>query len=156
MKLIQSPEKLPLTNWKSLFLAGGISNCENWQQELIEYLSDVDVTIVNPRREGDLATDGTEAAIQIEWEFNYLKSCSMISFWFPKTSICPITLFELGKVLGTYDLHNVIVLVGCDPEYSRLFDVQQQSKLEGVSVIIGKEQFFKAVKESIQKIPSPF
>lgn len=156
MKLIRSPDTQPLSNWKSIFLAGGISNCEDWQMELTDYLSDLNVTIVNPRRVGDLATTGEETKKQIEWEFNYLRRCSVVSFWFPKTSICPITLFELGRVLGTYIQDNITVIIGCDPEYTRLFDVQQQSGLEGCEVIIGKDMFFKEVRNALENLNPAF
>ena len=34
----------------SLFLAGGITNCKNWQNEVIKELEFEDVSIFNPRQ----------------------------------------------------------------------------------------------------------
>ena len=46
----------------------------------------------------------------------------MVLFWFPKESLCPIALFELGKELESGSR----VVIGVHPEYSRRFDVITQ------------------------------
>lgn len=54
MKIITAIDEdysIETNNNPSIFLAGGITNCPNWQQEAISYLSKLNLTIYNPRRE---------------------------------------------------------------------------------------------------------
>ena len=48
-----------------LFLAGGVTNCSDWQAEAIRLLGDQDIVVDNPRRNRLLASAGAEAACQI-------------------------------------------------------------------------------------------
>jgi hypothetical protein len=105
-----------------LFLAGGITNCPDWQAEALALLRDQDIAVANPRRKRALALQGKGATHQIEWEYGYLKRARVVLFWFPKESLCPIALFELGKELESGSR----VVIGVHPEYSRRFDVITQ------------------------------
>lgn len=117
----------------ALFIAGGITDCPPWQSELIASLEDLDMTILNPRR-GKWPKNGDEAEIgrQIEWEFKMLLRASAVSFWFPKETVCPITLYELGRMAMT----NKTLFVGAHPEYSRRFDVETQISLVRPQVLV--------------------
>lgn len=119
-------------NEKSIFLAGGISNCPNWQKEMTEMLSDLPIVIVNPRRENFDISDPEAARKQIEWEFDHLKSVDYVLFWFPHETLCPITLFEYGSVLSSLmggSAGHLRVFVGCHPDYERRTDVLIQTEL---------------------------
>ena len=140
LTILQSPEDMKVMNFNShrtsIFLAGGISNCPNWQLEFIAGYEAIrpshrggPTVLVNPRREGDLSKEGDEARQQIRWERNYLMACSHIIFWFPKESVCPITLFELGQWATSKNLKEGKVIVGADPDYSRFFDIKTQLSL---------------------------
>lgn len=51
MKYVECPEECSGAGIDiTLFLAGGITNCSNWQQEVVTRLSGSDLTLVNPRR----------------------------------------------------------------------------------------------------------
>jgi len=113
----------------TVFLAGGISGCADWQQMLIAKLTGTMVTAVNPRRPYGIAMEGPEAVDQIAWERRWLMhphQIDIISFWFPEETLCPITLLELGKALMLPK--DVRVVVGCHPNYQRRFDVIEQCK----------------------------
>ncbi len=144
MKVIQAPARLPRRGEGEIrskggrfevipvmFLAGGITGTENWQKQFIEMLGDVNVTIINPRREIYINSP-KEAKRQIKWEFNafeYVLGCSYhpsVSFWFPKSSICPIALFELGKMVMADEIR---LYIGCEPGYARELDIQEQVRL---------------------------
>lgn len=116
----------------SLFLGGGISNCPDWQKEMAEMLQDTSYTIINPRRKNFPMNDPSASEKQIVWEFDHLQKSSMIMFWFPKETLCPITLFEYGKWIG----RNRPLFVGCHPEYPRLIDVQVQTALERPNQVV--------------------
>lgn len=129
--LIQSPQPLPEFKYDAdvIFLAGGISNCPDWQSEIIKIIDTEKFDVINPRRVGDLAKDGDEAANQIIWEFVALKKATLVLFWFPEESICPITLFEYGKELMRAAANDITLLVGCHENYQRKFDLEIQTQL---------------------------
>lgn len=126
MTYVEAPNAGPAGSTPSIFLAGGITGCKNWQSDVVNDLSDIeDLVIYNPRRENFPIHDPNAAAAQIKWEFDYLRKASMISFWFCKETMCPIVLYELG-------FHNNSpkpLVVGMDPEYQRRQDVEIQTKL---------------------------
>lgn len=106
-----------------VFLAGGISNCPDWQDYALTLLSDTNLTVADPRRDEGLEQVGTEAAIQIAWERDTLIKAKKIIFWFPEETLCPITLLELGVQIGKLDKP---IFVGTHPNYARRFDVIEQ------------------------------
>ena len=67
-----------------------------------------------------------ESSFQIEWEVKYLTLCPTILFWFPKESVCPITLFELGKYTAQKDKK---IFIGVEKGYTRVYDVKKQMEL---------------------------
>lgn len=148
MRVCTAPEQLlrHSSNEIRCFLAGGISNCPNWQKEVIDELyslekSGMDLTnlvILNPRRDV-FKNDQRFAYEQVEWEFNYLESCDIFSMYFcGGESVQPICLYELGRNLvrmqqrfpETY-AHRILVSV--EPSYSRAFDVIYQTDLASIT-----------------------
>ena len=127
MKYIESPEEYIKGKSKSIFLAGGITNCPNWQQDLVKLLENSDLVILNPRRENFPIHDPKAAQEQITWEYEHFKKVDMISFWFSRGSLNPIVLFELGKWLVQKEKK---IFIGIDPEYKRRQDVEIQTWLE--------------------------
>ena len=128
--IIEAPNEIySIQNNRSikLFLAGGITNCPPWQDELIELIKGADIlTVYNPRRKNFPIHDPHAAEEQITWEYNHLRDADSISFWFSKGSLNPIVLLELGK----YGLaSNKQIFVGIDPDYERKQDVVIQTKL---------------------------
>lgn len=114
------------TGYKSIFLAGGITNCPDWQKEVIEKLNGYKVMIFNPRRDNFPIGEPDAAETQIKWEFEHLQKADIVLFWFAKGSDNPIALFEYGR--HGFDA-NRLIFVGADPEYSRRKDVIIQTKL---------------------------
>lgn len=126
IKIIQAPNqnKDRYTKVPSLFIAGGITGTSDWQTELLKLLEKQEVLVYNPRRDNYKASDPIVEFEQISWEYEHLGQADAVSFWFPKESLCPITLFELGLMLN----HNPYkrIFIGCDPSYSRIRDVKIQ------------------------------
>lgn len=115
-----------------IFLAGGISNCPDWQAEAIKEIGEhVDLVIFNPRRQDLVGWEGDEARAQIEWEHRMLMKSWVVVFWFCAETLCPITLFELGKMIGL----NKEIIVGANFQYKRLFDIQEQLELMNQGVV---------------------
>lgn len=112
----------------SLFLAGGITNCPDWQSEMINEFENFPITIYNPRRENFPIDDPKASDEQITWEYAHLQTADIISFWFSKGSLNPIVLYELG-MWGNSKLHTKKIVIGIDPAYERKNDVIMQSSL---------------------------
>ena len=126
MRYIECPSPEPIDpNEKSLFLAGGITNCPNWQLEVVKMLKDSDWTIINPRRANFDVGNNQLLEPQIEWEHQRLLQARAILFWFPAQTLCPITLYELGA----WSMTNKPLFVGTYPEYQRQHDVKIQTRL---------------------------
>ena len=126
MRYVECPEVQPLAeNVHSLFLAGGITGCPDWQSEMVEMLRDSDWMLFNPRRKDFPLTDPTAAAEQIRWEYDHLRKASAILFWFPCEALCPIALYELGA----WSMTNKPPFVGVHPEYERRRDIEIQTAL---------------------------
>lgn len=133
---VEAPEELPTGAdllQPSIFLAGGITNCPDWQQDAIRRIELAamtergrkGITVLNPRRADFDVTDPNASALQIAWEFNALSSrASVVLFWFTEgPSVQPITLYELGRYAATKK-----VVVGAHPDYLRRFDVIEQMR----------------------------
>jgi hypothetical protein len=109
----------------SLFLAGGITGCLDWQSHLASRLADLPLTILNPRRKNFPSNDPSAAFTQIAWEHRHLRRATAVLFWFPSDTLCPITLYELGACSMT----SKPLFVGTHPEYQRRLDVEIQTRL---------------------------
>lgn len=82
----------------SIFLAGGITNCENWQKEIIKELEFEDITIFNPRQKNFDINDNSASIKQITWEFERLEQMDIFSMYFCNSSSDqPICMYELGR-----------------------------------------------------------
>lgn len=129
MNVIEAPNSYP--EHADLFLGGGISNCPDWQTEVIGMLSEYDGTVLNPRRTGDFTED--IAVEQIKWEYDALRSVDTVLFWFPEETLCPITLFELGVFTQRPQTR---LVVGTHPNYARRLDVVTQLELARPDVAV--------------------
>lgn len=118
---------------KSLFVAGGISGCEQWQKQFISFLKPVsNLVLLNPRRETYDLKNLEMSHEQIEWEHRHLEAADGISFWFPYETLCPITLYELGYWMNS----NKQIFIGTHPLYARRFDVVKQTSLSRPNIVV--------------------
>ncbi len=119
----------------SVFLAGGITGCSDWQSRIgdlpiARYPWEVD--FLNPRRpEFDLSNPALTKE-QIAWEYRHLEAADAVLFWFCPDQVQPIALFELG----CYSATNKPIFVGVDPEYPRKSDVIEQLRLRRPDVTV--------------------
>lgn len=129
MKYIECPD-----TWRdggnrvTVFLAGGITGCPDWQEEIRKHLYTTDLVLFNPRRANFPINDPNASEAQIIWEYEHLRRADRILFWFPKDNAagCPIALFELGYWLG----QSKPLAIGVEPGYIREQDVRIQVDLE--------------------------
>lgn len=126
MKYIESPEVYrPQDGDASIFLAGGISGCLDWQQDMVRLLTDTHLVLLNPRRQDFPADNPAAAEAQIRWEVDHLRLANEVLFWFPSETLCPITLYELGS----WAMTDKTIYVGVHPDYQKRFDLEVQLKL---------------------------
>jgi Nucleoside 2-deoxyribosyltransferase like len=116
----------------SLFLAGGITGCEDWQSDIRSRLAHVPVALFNPRRSNFDFKDPFAAQKQIEWEYRHLRKADGILFWFTHETIQPIVLFELGA----HSFGSKPIFVGSHPAYSRNLDVLIQLRLARPGLVV--------------------
>lgn len=106
----------------AVFLAGGITDCPNWQQEAT-LLLDGPWAVLNPRRADFPIHDPSAAEAQVKWEYQHLNMADVVLFWFAAgPSPQPIALYELGARAAM----GVSIAVGADPKYLRRTDVVLQ------------------------------
>lgn len=135
IQVVTAPTYTFMGNHPFIFMAGGITGCPEWQDEMINQLlqytwmeDDPDrykALLLNPRRKNFPIEDPTAAEKQIKWEHDMLRKADAILFWFPKETICPIVLYELGA----WSMRDKPIFVGVHPEYSRKQDVEIQTRL---------------------------
>jgi hypothetical protein len=136
MKYVEAPNEVYGVEYafrKKLFLAGGITNCPDWQSDFVKFFSkekNADKYVVyNPRRKNFPIEDPNASDEQIAWEYDKLKNSDVILFWFSKGSLNPIVLYELGRWGNSDILKRKQIFVGIDPGYERTQDVIIQTKL---------------------------
>lgn len=154
MKVITAPnEYIPNENDIKVFLAGGITNCRNWQKEVIdEFMQYVKVfhcnddlydrlVIFNPRRDSFSINDFEAAQKQIEWEFYALEKADIFSIYFCNSdSDQPICMYELGRNIERMkqkfpkDYYERIIIT-CEAGYKRTQDVLIQTLLATVALV---------------------
>ena len=96
-QIITAPSN-ELPKFKSIFLAGGITNCKEWQKEVIEELEFEDISLFNPRQEHFDVSDKNASYKQILWEFDRLEKMDIFSMYYCNdNSDQPICMYELGR-----------------------------------------------------------
>lgn len=108
-KVTTPPTPLPERNYPPiLFLAGSIEqdSAARWQDRVVEALSDLNVQILNPRREEwdsswEQIPTNSHFRGQVEWELDGLDKADIIIVYFDPNTKSPITLLELGLFADT-------------------------------------------------------
>lgn len=104
MREIRPPSPLRFEEGEpTVFLAGSIEMgaAVDWQAQVTAALRDLDVVVLNPRREAWDATwpqsiDFAPFREQVEWELEAQERADLIAFYFAPSTKAPITLLELG------------------------------------------------------------
>lgn len=103
MTEIKAPGAWPDNNRKKIFLAGSIEmgTARPWQAEAVQALSDLDVVILNPRRDdwdADWIQDKENPQFheQVAWELRALESSDHILMYYDPETKSPISMMEEG------------------------------------------------------------
>lgn len=134
-QIIKAPSKEE-PKYISVFLAGGITNCGDWQKEVEKHLDHIEeLSVINPRNDKFDITNEKASKNQIKWEFDRLERADIFSMYFCNSgSVQPICLYELGRNIVRMqqrfpnDWEDRIV-ISIENGYSREFDVIMQTRL---------------------------
>lgn len=102
MIVVKAPGKLPGYG-PSVFLAGSIEmgKAEDWQTKFTNAMNDLNVWILNPRRDDwdsswEQKKTNPQFREQVEWELAALEHATVIAMYFDPATMSPISLLELG------------------------------------------------------------
>lgn len=135
---------------QSIFLAGGITGCEDWQGYAVKRLEGFgNISVFNPRRvDYDASIGEVEAARQARWEHYHLDRADQVLFWFSYETIQPIVLFELGvRLRENNKTKRQEIFIGCHSDYRRIFNVMTSAGLEGYD-----KEVFGSLKELLDDV----
>lgn len=106
---------------QTIFLAGSIEMglAEPWQGRVVEMLKDRPITILNPRRTDwdnswKQSEDDPQFSEQVKWELHGITEADVVLFYFDPRTHSPITLMELGYIIGWVRFGKRILV--CCPE----------------------------------------
>ena len=143
--ITKAPNKIILGNgFQTVFLAGSIEmgTAENWQDRLGNEISRYfGLHVLDPRRPDwdaswEQSVNNPQFLVQVVWEQLGLKVSDYVIFNFLPETKSPITLLELGQVLGWRGdkaKHSVVVL--CPQGYWRKGNVDIVCASAGVKVV---------------------
>lgn len=130
MNVIYPPSLITIEKGSpAVFLAGSIEMgvAEEWQQGIIDcpLINRLPVTILNPRRKDWDSTWPQDPNFkpfrdQVEWELAGLDAADIVFFYFAPNTKSPISLLELGLMLGK----GKKVIVCCHKEFWRWANVK--------------------------------
>lgn len=124
--VLKPPALFDLAGRRSVFLAGSIELglAEPWQPWVEAALADLDLVILNPRRDAWDASwvqsiDNPQFREQVEWELHAQDQATLIVMYFAPATKSPITLLELGLAARSGKL-----VVGCPDGFWRKGNVE--------------------------------
>jgi hypothetical protein len=135
----------------SVFTAGSIEmgRAVQWQKLMAQSLSDLPITILNPRRgnwDPNVTPEAKDKAFaaQVVWELEALHSATVICFFFDVTTMSPITLLELGLWAQSRK-----IVVCCGEKYWRNGNVEIVCKRYGVPFVKNFEDLVPEVRKML-------
>ena len=147
MQTIEAPDSARPLFPVTVFLAGGISKCANWQEKTLYILQHHPISVYNPRRE-KFVPRKTIAKAQIQWEYPRLRASRIVAFWFAPETVNPITLFELGSALYRRDCQKLVVAM--HENYVRRLDIIEQCRLANQHTFVGFDNFLTQLNQTIK------
>jgi len=148
---IQAPADYQQFSQVKIFLGGSIEmgKAEDWQQEMVNALKDLDIVILNPRRADwnsswEQSTADPQFLEQVMWELSALEDADVIIIYFDPATKAPISLLELG-------LHarHKGVMVCCPEGFYRKGNVDITCQRYGVPVFLDLAALVRVLRSTI-------
>jgi hypothetical protein len=150
-RTVKPPSPIDVAGAPSVFLAGSIEMGEagRWQDGVAAALSDLEVTILNPRRDDWDASwrqsiEDPRFRGQVEWELDALEAATLVAMHFDPATKSPITLLELGLTARTGK-----ILVSCPSGFWKRGNVEAVCARHGVPLVDGVDGLVAAVRARI-------
>lgn len=157
MKVITAPDIYHPSNYEvSVFLAGGICNCADWQNVILVRLAHMDtdnLVVFNPRRKKFPIDDPSAAYEQIEWEFKTLEKADIFSMYFASgVSDQPICMYELGRnIVRMQDRYPTDwtsrLIISVENDYLRKQDVLIQTELACGNLYVNAQEDIRVLQD---------
>lgn len=149
--IFKPPTKLPEIIQPIVFLAGSIEMgvADAWQDRVAEALNDLDVCVLNPRRDTwdhswEPKIENEQFREQVEWELNGLERSDVIVMYFDPRTKSPISLLELGL----HATKNKII-VYCPEGFWRKGNVDVVCERYGIPRCTTEKEFIQSVRDRL-------
>ena len=164
--VVTCPEDVELASYNlvfaiPVFLAGGITNCEEWQKIVINYFKENwkherGIIFLNPRRDSFDVTNPDATLEQIKWEFKYLshRNVAFSMYFADSDSSQPICFYEMGRAVGmatNKHFQSKKLFIATNNKFFRKEDVLIQGKLADYG---GTPIFVESAEEYAEKLLS--
>lgn len=150
-RVIRPPAALELAGGRGVFLAGSIEmgQAEDWQERVTRGLEDLDVVILNPRREEwdaswEQKIENPVFRGQVEWEMEALERTELILMYLAPGTRSPISLLELGLFARGGKM-----IVSCPEGFYRKGNVDIVCHRYGVQQASGIEDLIAAARRRL-------
>jgi hypothetical protein len=154
VRLVRPPDPLPVSDLRpKIFLGGSIEmgSAVDWQSKLAGIISDLDVVLLNPRRNDwdtawkPVAADSNFRA-QVEWELTALEASDLILIYFAPGTLSPVSLLEFGLYAGSGKLRVV-----CPDGFWRKGNVDITAARYGVPVYNNLDEFVQSLRQAFSR-----
>jgi hypothetical protein len=146
--VLKPPAALDLAGRRSVFLAGSIEMglAEPWQERVEQALADLDVCLLNPRRDEwdaswEQSITNAKFREQVEWELDAQERADVIAMYFAPPTKAPVTLLELGLAARSGKL-----VVCCPDGYWRKGNVEVVCARYDVPLVAGLDAMVSLVR----------
>jgi nucleoside 2-deoxyribosyltransferase len=135
-----------------IFLAGSIEMgvAEMWQDRIARDLSHEDVVIFNPRRDDwdsswEQKASNPQFAEQVNWELDHIDTADIVIFYFDPGTKSPVTLMELGYVIGQGCAVEIIVC--CPDGFWRKGNVEIMCDRNNITLVNTYEELVEEIRD---------
>ena len=157
-KVIYSPNRIQPPKGACVFFAGSIEmgKAEDWQSSLGDKLAEMPevAAIFNPRRKDwdsswVQSIDNPQFNEQVNWELDHLEIADVVFMNFIPDTQSPITLAELGLLLG---LQKTLLVICCPDGFWRQGNVEIMAHREGLRIFRDYDEAVSALIGLIRSI----
>lgn len=153
---VRAPDPVPEDGRPKVFLAGSIEqgSAPDWQADVVEALEDLDIILVNPRREAwDSSWPQDESfgpfREQVEWELEQIERADLVLMVFSAGTRSPVSLLEMGVICGSEPGKLVVC---CEPDFWRAGNVRITGQRYGVPCLDSLDAALATVRNRLSTI----
>ena len=149
--VFMAPEPI-IKQGRKVFLAGSVEMgaAEEWQARLTAALSQLPITILNPRRldwdsSWEQRATNEQFSTQVNWELDGMDDADVIALYLARDAKSPITLLEFGLYARSGRM-----VVCCPEEFYRRGNVEIVCARLGVPLVETFDGFVEAILQRLQ------